>query len=49
MFGPEMGLQWFREKQGYITWKKRPEEAYWRTFVSGQKPHLLRISSKHKG
>ncbi|UCE33716.1 MAG: molybdopterin-dependent oxidoreductase [Deltaproteobacteria bacterium] len=37
MFGEKCGLQWLREK-GFVTWKKRPEEAYWRTFCSGRGP-----------
>ncbi|MFH1125351.1 MAG: molybdopterin-dependent oxidoreductase [Pseudomonadota bacterium] len=35
LFGPEHDLEWFRNN-GYITWKKRPEEAYWRSFVTGR-------------
>ena len=51
MFGPEKGLLWFKEKQGYITWKKRPEEAYWRTFVSGRGPIYFEflLNTKEKG
>jgi anaerobic selenocysteine-containing dehydrogenase len=37
MFGVNHGLKWLREK-GFVTWKKRPEEAYWRTFCSGRSP-----------
>lgn len=37
MFGKEHGLEWFK-KNGYITWKKRPEETYWRTFCPGRGP-----------
>jgi len=37
LFGPEHDFEWFRE-HGYITWEKRPEEAYWRTFVPGRSP-----------
>ena len=31
-FGPERGLEWFKEK-GVITWPKKAEEVYWRTFL----------------
>ncbi|MFH1349921.1 MAG: molybdopterin-dependent oxidoreductase [Pseudomonadota bacterium] len=37
LFGPEHDFKWFQE-HGYITWKKRPKEAYWRTFVPGRGP-----------
>lgn len=37
LLGPEHDLEWFRER-GFVTWKKRPEEAYWRTFVPGRSP-----------
>lgn len=37
LFGPERNLEWFRNND-YITWKKRPEECYWRTFVKGRSP-----------
>ncbi len=36
-FGPERGLDWFRE-QGLIKWKKKPEEVYWRPFVDVRVP-----------
>ena len=37
MFGKDKGLEYFREK-GFETWRKRPEEAYWRTFISARGP-----------
>lgn len=50
MFGQDHGLEWFREN-GYITWKKRPEETYWRTFVSGRSPVYFEflLNTKEKG
>ncbi|MBI2822149.1 MAG: molybdopterin-dependent oxidoreductase [Acidobacteria bacterium] len=36
-FGPERGLDWFRE-HGVITWPKRVEEVYWRPFVKVRVP-----------
>jgi len=36
-FGEERGLDWFTE-HGFITWKKRPEECYWRYFVDARIP-----------
>ena len=36
-FGPERGLEWFKEK-GVITWPKKTEEVYWRTFVDVRIP-----------
>ncbi len=35
MFGPQHGLEWFKE-HGFITWPKKVEEAYWRWFVDGR-------------
>ncbi|MBI4285227.1 MAG: molybdopterin-dependent oxidoreductase [Chloroflexi bacterium] len=35
LFGPERGLDWFKE-HGFITWPKRAEEAYWRWFREGR-------------
>lgn len=34
-FGPDKGLEWFKE-HGFITWPKKPEEAYWRAFTNGR-------------
>lgn len=50
MFGKERGLKWFQEK-GFVTWKKRPEEAYWRTFCSGRSPIYFEflLNTKEKG
>lgn len=36
-FGPERGLDWFKE-HGVITWPKRVEEVYWRTFLDVRIP-----------
>ncbi|MBI2215689.1 MAG: molybdopterin-dependent oxidoreductase [Candidatus Rokubacteria bacterium] len=36
-FGPERGLDWFRE-HGVISWPKRVEEVYWRPFVPVRVP-----------
>ena len=36
-FGPERGLEWFKE-HGVITWPKRVEEVYWRTFLDVRIP-----------
>lgn len=34
-FGPERGLEWFRE-HGFIKWPKKLEEVYWRPFVKAR-------------
>ncbi|MFC2059283.1 molybdopterin-dependent oxidoreductase, partial [Chloroflexota bacterium] len=34
-FGPEHGLEWFKE-HGFITWPKKVEEAYWRPFIDAR-------------
>src|ERR1039457_1021821 len=36
-FGPERGLEWFKE-HGVITWPKRVEEVYWRPFIDVRIP-----------
>lgn len=36
-FGPERGLEWFKE-HGVITWPKKVEEVYWRPFVDVRIP-----------
>lgn len=36
-FGPERGLDWFKEN-GVITWPKKVEEVYWRPFVDVRVP-----------
>jgi molybdopterin-containing oxidoreductase family molybdopterin binding subunit len=36
-FGPEHGLDWFKEN-GLIHWPKKVEEVYWRPFVKGRAP-----------
>jgi len=37
LFGQERGLDWFKE-HGFITWKKRVEETYWRWFINARAP-----------
>ena len=34
-FGPNHGLDWFRE-HGFITWPKKVEEVYWRPFINAR-------------
>ncbi len=46
-FGDEKGLDWFREN-GFITWKKRPEEAYWRYHVNARVPMYFETVAKNK-
>ena len=41
-FGPEHGLDWFKEN-GLIKWPKKVEEVYWRPFVKGEGANLFRI------
>ncbi len=36
-FGPERGLEWFKE-HGVIKWAKKPEEVYWRAFLDVRVP-----------
>jgi len=36
-FGPERGLDWFKEN-GLIKWPKKTEEVYWRPFIKGRIP-----------
>jgi anaerobic selenocysteine-containing dehydrogenase len=36
-FGPEHGLQWF-EQNGFLTWPRRLEEAYWKPFSRARVP-----------
>jgi len=36
-FGPERGVEWFKE-HGLIKWPKKPEEVYWRPFVPVRVP-----------
>jgi len=36
-FGPQRGLEWFKE-HGLIKWPKKPEEVYWRPFVDVRVP-----------
>jgi molybdopterin-containing oxidoreductase family molybdopterin binding subunit len=37
LFGEEQGLEWFKE-HGFISWKKKPEETYWRWFIDARAP-----------
>lgn len=37
LFGKEHGLEYFR-KRGFIRWKKKVEEAYWRPFINARVP-----------
>jgi anaerobic selenocysteine-containing dehydrogenase len=37
LFGKEHDLKWFREN-GFIRWKKKVEEAYWRPFINARVP-----------
>jgi molybdopterin-containing oxidoreductase family molybdopterin binding subunit len=46
-FGKERGLDWFLEN-GFITWKKKPEECYWRYFVSARIPVYYEINERDK-
>ncbi|OGA04338.1 MAG: molybdenum enzyme, large subunit,related to phenylacetyl-CoA: acceptor oxidoreductase [Betaproteobacteria bacterium RIFCSPLOWO2_02_FULL_62_17] len=36
-FGPEKGLDWFKQ-HGLIKWPKKPEEVYWRAFADVRVP-----------
>jgi molybdopterin-containing oxidoreductase family molybdopterin binding subunit len=36
-FGPQRGLEWFKE-HGLIKWPKKPQEVYWRPFVDVRVP-----------
>ncbi|OGA36994.1 MAG: molybdenum enzyme, large subunit,related to phenylacetyl-CoA: acceptor oxidoreductase [Betaproteobacteria bacterium RIFCSPLOWO2_12_FULL_62_13b] len=36
-FGPERGLEWFKQ-HGVVSWPKKPEEVYWRPFVDARVP-----------
>jgi len=36
-FGPQRGLEWFKE-HGLVKWKKKPNEVYWRAFVDVRVP-----------
>ncbi len=38
--GEDHGIEWFKE-HGFIRWKKRPEEAYWRWFLDVRVPIYL--------
>ena len=40
MFGPEHGLEWFKE-HGFMSWPKKIEEVYWRPYVNARVPLYL--------
>ena len=48
-FGPERGLDWFREN-GLISWPKEVEEVYWRPFIKARTPiyfeHFRRVGEQ---
>lgn len=46
-FGEERGIEWFLEN-GFITWKKRPDEAYWRYFVNARIPMFFETVARNK-
>lgn len=47
-FGPERGLQWFKEN-GFMMWPKKVEEPYWRWFVKARVPVYLEFMVDLKG
>lgn len=51
LFGPDHDWEWFKEN-GFITWPKKVEEAYWRWFTDCRTPiyleHLIDIGEKTK-
>jgi molybdopterin-containing oxidoreductase family molybdopterin binding subunit len=46
-FGEERGLAYFME-HGFMTWDKRPEEAYWRYFVNTRLPIYYETNESHR-
>lgn len=46
-FGKEKGLKWFN-KNGFITWEKKAEEAYWRYYVNARVPMYFETVAKNK-
>jgi anaerobic selenocysteine-containing dehydrogenase len=46
-FGEKRGLDWFRE-HGFMTWEKKPEEAYWRYFINARVPMFFETVAKNK-
>ena len=46
-FGPDHGLEWFRE-HGFITWPKRVEETYWRCFTDARAPIYMEFMINQK-
>jgi molybdopterin-containing oxidoreductase family molybdopterin binding subunit len=51
LFGPEHDWEWF-QKHAFVSWKKKPEEAYWRWFSDCRVPiyleHLIDMGEKTK-
>lgn len=43
----DVSLEWFRDN-GFITWEKKTEEAYWRWFVDARIPLYFEALSKDK-
>jgi len=46
-FGEEKGVEWF-QKNGFITWEKKPEEAYWRYYVDARIPMYFETVARNK-
>ena len=46
-FGEQKGLKWF-EKNGFITWEKKAEEAYWRYQVDARVPMYFETVPRNK-
>jgi anaerobic selenocysteine-containing dehydrogenase len=46
-FGENKGVEWFKEN-GFITWEKKPEEAYWRYFVDARVPMYFETVAQNK-
>ncbi len=46
-FGNERGVPWFME-HGFMSWDKKPEECYWRTFVDARVPVYHEINERDR-
>jgi len=46
-FGEERGLEWFME-HGMMSWKKKPEECYWRYYVDARIPVYHEINEQDR-
>jgi len=46
-FGDERGVEWF-QKNGFMTWEKRPDETYWRYFVNARIPMFFETVARNK-